>query len=313
MPSIFMSPVFSGSSSIVEQWRARNQGSVLARSMAAFAGANNPVPGSGGAPATGERPSFSGSRTRADFMPSGNNFGGLDFGGGTRQEFMANNIPSFAEGGLMTEQGTALRPGERMPPPGQMSEQPDMALGNSGLTDSQMTADINRLGNDRQLMQKIRAILEQAVNSGEVSPQELNMIVQLAKMALNDPSTYPQIRSFAIQNGLATEEELPQKYDQGLVYVLLLAGKAMQKQLGGGGSAPTGVQAQATAESSMPDAGELPSYNKGGPTGKKAHLAVVHADEYVIPKDVVMHYGTKFLEGLVEKARTPPGDKNGGT
>lgn len=84
-----------------------------------------------------------------------------------------------------------------------------------------------------QQVAQIRAVIEQAIASGELTPQELNMIVQLATIAAQNPQLYPYVRRFAIQQGIATEQDLPKEYDQGLVFVLLLAGRAVQANVGG--------------------------------------------------------------------------------
>ena len=49
-----------------------------------------------------------------------------------------------------------------------------------------------------------------ALQSGELTAQELNMGVQLIESAVNNPSLYPQLRKFAVQQGIAGEEDLPQ-------------------------------------------------------------------------------------------------------
>lgn len=84
-----------------------------------------------------------------------------------------------------------------------------------------------------QQVAQIRAVVEQAMASGELTPQELNMIVQLATIAAQNPQMYPYVRKFAIQQGIATEQDLPKEYDQGLVFVLLLAGRAAQANING--------------------------------------------------------------------------------
>lgn len=81
---------------------------------------------------------------------------------------------------------------------------------------------------------QIRAAIMQAIQSGELTPQELNMIIQLATVAARNPEMYPYVRKFAIQQGIATEQDLPQQYDQGLVFTILLAARAAQDIIQGG-------------------------------------------------------------------------------
>ena len=134
-----------------------------------------------------------------------------------------------------------------------------------------------------QLKQEIMALMQ----SGELTPDELNKMVQLARAALQQPALYPQIRAFAIQQGLGTEEDIPQQFDQGLLIAVVIAGQALQ------GGAEAGAQNQAMP--SMKEGGALPakSQNKDGSIPINAHEG-----EYVVPAEVVRHYGTKFFEDL---------------
>jgi hypothetical protein len=146
----------------------------------------------------------------------------------------------------------------------------------------------------QQIAQIQQAILE-AVQSGELTQQELNMMVQLATVAAQNPDMYPYVRNFAIQQGLATEQDLPAEYDQGLVFVLLLAARALQTEMSGG-EMEGGEQA-------------IPSMARGGmtPKSKKKDGSVLinaHEGEYVVPKKVVQMKGKEFFDNLVEKYKT---------
>lgn len=128
-----------------------------------------------------------------------------------------------------------------------------------------------------QAVAQVRQAIEQAMASGELTPQELTQAVELATLVLSNPSMYPQVRAFAIQNGLAGEEDLPMEYDQGLVIALLIAGKAMQS-------------------------GGMQTFEFGGTVGGAPDSPVpimAHQGEYVIPKEVVMRKGTDFFDKMV--------------
>ena len=135
------------------------------------------------------------------------------------------------------------------------------------------------------------------------------MIVQLATVAAQNPDMYPYIRKFAIQNGIATEETLPPQYDQGLVFVLLLAARAIQADTGGQNMMQGGSPAMAggpAITSSQVSSGGIPSMATGGmtPPSKKSDGSVLinaHEGEYVIPKRVVEMKGKEFFDTLVEK------------
>lgn len=140
---------------------------------------------------------------------------------------------------------------------------------------------------------EIRGMMQQAIQSGELTPQELNMMVQLAQVAMQDPSMYPQIRRFAIQQGLATEADLPVQYDQALVMALLVIARSLQG----------GAQAPAPQPITMEMGGMVPAA-----TGDDGAVPIIaHEGEYVIPRDVVNKKGTDFFDKLIESGK-PQGE-----
>jgi len=143
-----------------------------------------------------------------------------------------------------------------------------------------LEAQINQFAaQNPQAVEAIRVAIQQVMQTGELTPQELNMVIQLATVAAQNPEMYPNVRKFAIQNGIATEQDLPLQYDQGLVFVLLLAARAVKS---GGGTQPV---------PSLAEGGEVP---QTGPV--KAHEG-----EYVVPANVVKMKGKEFFDNLVEK------------
>jgi len=235
---------------------------------------------------------------------------------------------SFAEGGMMTDQGTAIRPNQGMmppsagtgrtlpsarfkveaqPPQGGMppTSQPLGAAAPAPMSGAQIEQEAQRFVQQHpEEVQKIQQVIGIAMQTGELTPEELNTAVQLAKTALARPESYPQIRAFAVQNGLATEQDIPEQMDQGLLYALIVAGKAMQS------GAPTGNQGNAMQGQgpSPTQHSVVPEYREGGMTGDKPHIAKLHAREYVIPEDALIYHGKKHFDKLVEQARTPPND-----
>lgn len=219
-----------------------------------------------------------------------------------------STIPSFAEGGMMGEEGQAVRPGMpmNMPTPGPdeptIGAQPPQIEGKDILAQAQQFA-----AQHPQQLEQIKQVIGIAMQRGELTPQELNMAVQLAKTALGNPASWPQVRQFAIQNGLGDDQSLPQQFDAGLLFVLLVAGQSM----GSKAAAPMGdmMSGQPPSPNAQPQSGLLPSYEDGGHTGEKAHLAQLHPNEYVIPKDVLLHHGKKTFDKMIEQARTPPNER----
>lgn len=197
------------------------------------------------------------------------------------------SYPSYAVGGMVGAGGNPVpmgqAPGAGLAPQTQQSGQIDPKM---------MEMQINQFANQRpQEMAQIKQAIEQALQSGELTPQELNMAVQLATVAAQNPQMYPNVRQFAIQQGIATEQDLPQQYDQGLVFVLLLAARAAQQTMGG---APAGA---GMTIPSMATGGKVPQSAKPG----GGVIIEAHEGEYVIPKNVVDMKGKEFFDNLVAK------------
>ncbi len=136
-------------------------------------------------------------------------------------------------------------------------------------------------------VEQIKQTIMEVIQSGELTQEELNMVVQLATVALQNPDMYPQVRQFAIQQGLATEADISPEYDQGLIFVLLLAAKAAKSEMGG----------------NFMEGGEIMAGTH--PTADDVNINVSKG-EFVIPADVVRAKGTDFFEKLIN----PKGGSN---
>jgi hypothetical protein len=205
-------------------------------------------------------------------------------------------LPSFQEGGMVGEGGMPIPPGAvpGMPMAG-VSPQMDME---TPMDPQMMQMQINQVASRHpEAMAEIRNAIAEELQSGDLTQQELNMIVQLAQLAANNPEMYPYVKQFAMQQGIAAAGDLPEQYDQSLVMVLLLAARAVQQDLGG---AP--AQAGQPPGSAAP---VIPSMQKGGmlPASGKSEPIIIeaHTGEYVIPKHVVDMKGKEFFDSLVEK------------
>lgn len=145
-----------------------------------------------------------------------------------------------------------------------------------------------------QVVQEIKAKAQQLMSTGELTPQEIQAAVKLAKLALRDPNMWPQIRQFAIQQGLATEEDIPQQYDQGLLFAIIAMGEALQ---GGQDAAQAPMPQQGMAAPTQQGATpQAPQGQGGAPVDIKAHEG-----EYVIPGHVVRMKGKEFFDNLLSK------------
>lgn len=211
-------------------------------------------------------------------------------------------IPTFATGGMMGENGAPIRPGQPMPSQIPMDEPQLGADAPPAMDPAQIEQEAKMfVKQNPQVAQQVQAIIAHAIQTGELTPDELNMAVQLAKTALANPASYPQVRAFAIKNGLGTEAELPQEMDKGLLFTLLLAGNSM-------GATPAKTAPAGNAMQGQPPAGIMPTYKEGGMTGDKAHIAQLDPHEYVATKEALLYHGKKTYDKLEEQARAPKDD-----
>lgn len=222
---------------------------------------------------------------------------GAEMLGGMRGGSTAMTIPSYQEGGMIGMEGAPVPPGAVPGMPMQAGVNPQMQAG-APMAPQMLQMQLNQFASQHpQQMAQIRQSIVEELQSGELTPQELNMIVQLATVAAQNPEMYANVRNFAIQQGIATGADLPAEYDQGLVFVLLLAARAVQQDIGGApaeAGQPPGSAAPVIP--SMAAGGKVPSSGESKPV-----LIEAHTGEYVIPKHVVDMKGKEFFDSLVEK------------
>lgn len=214
-------------------------------------------------------------------------------------------VPSYQAGGMIGAGG--------MPEPTSVGLAQQGQMPQGGMTPQMLDMQVNQFANQNpQQVAQIRSAILEVIQTGELTQQELNMVVQLATVAAQNPEMYPYVRNFAIQQGIATEQDLPAQYDQGLVFVLLLAAKAIQADLGGQNMMQGGTPAMAggaPGAGAMPPqapSGAIPSMATGGavPQSKKSDGSILinaHEGEYVIPANVVKMKGKEFFDTLVDK------------
>jgi len=198
---------------------------------------------------------------------------------GGAPSMQAQPLPSFQEGGMIGPGGMPMPGPQGQPTPPMDPAQRDQLINQS-------------LSQNPQVAQQIQAALMEGLQTGEITVQELNMIIQLTQVAAQNPDMYQYVRQFAIQQGIATEADLPQQYDEGLVMALLTVAKSAQQMMQGG-------------QSMMPAAGApMQSMKAGGTVKGKTDGPVpimAHEGEYVIPKNVVQMKGKEFFDRLVEQ------------
>jgi hypothetical protein len=240
----------------------------------------------------------------------GNPRAGLASGMTGQQSF----VPSYQEGGMIGAGGmpdpTGMGMGMDAAPANNVGLAPQGQPQGGAMSPQVMEMQINQFAAQRpQELAQIKQAIMQVMQTGELTQQELNMIVQLATVAAQNPEMYSYVRNFAIQQGIATEQDLPPQYDQGLVFVLLLAARAIQADVGGQNMVQGGTPAMAGGpeiSASQVSSGAAPSMARGGmtPDSKKTDGSVLinaHEGEFVIPAHIVKMKGTEFFNSLVEK------------
>jgi hypothetical protein len=198
--------------------------------------------------------------------------------------------PSYQMGGAIGPGGQPQRPAG-MTMPGQTNPQ-------EPLSPQMIEMQIQDLATrNPQVLAQIKQAINESIMSGELTQQELNTMVQLATTVLRNPALYPQIRQFAIQQGIATEQDLSPQYDQGLIIAILIAARAAQANVGGQNMMAGGTPAMAGAApvQSMKDGGRV--------RGEASEPVMIeaHTGEYVIPKHVVDMKGREFFDRMLEQ------------
>lgn len=216
-------------------------------------------------------------------------------------------MPSFQMGGMVGPGGMPVRPGMGAPQRMDMMSPamgPGLAppgMGQQTLRPEQIIPEAQRFVQQHpQQVQQMLMELQRLLQTGELTQQELNMVVQMARSAAQNPALYPQLRRIAIQRGVAEPDEISEQFDAGLVFILVLMGEAMQAGMQGG-----------------MQGGAMPSFKAGGPVPNKGDsrsapvVAKLHEGEYVIPAHVVKAKGTEFFDKMLESYTKTGKRKNG--
>jgi len=208
---------------------------------------------------------------------------------------------AYATGGPVGGPPAGLAPPPQQGPMGAPQQPMDPKMAEAHIQDM--------LQRNPQLQQQIQAAVQQALSTGQLSEQEAQMAVQLAQACLNNPALWPQLRQFAVKNGLAGPNDLPQEFDQGLILSILIAARAVmpgaagQQPMGGGqGSVQPpggGQQMGSFAQGGMirgPGTGTSDSIPAQSNTGQPIRVS---NGEFIIPEHVVRAKGTEFFEKLI--------------
>lgn len=222
-------------------------------------------------------------------------------------------MPSYALGGMVGPGGQPIRPNI----PG-MPGLSGPSSGGMGLQQMEIEARRFVQQNPQQVAQ-IREAIEEALAEGDITMDQVSVISNMAKVALQNPEMYPQLRQAVAAQGIVGDDELPDQFDQGTMFILLLIGQIMQQAPAQGMQSPAmpGMQAAGSVPaapapgSAQPPIPGAPSMATGGslppesPNPDGSIPINAHEGEYVIPSHVVRAKGTEFFDKLVQSYTQP--------
>ena len=192
--------------------------------------------------------------------------------------------------------------------------------GTNQATPQMVDAQVNRMLNNPQFRQKIVAGAQQLMQSGQLTPQEVQVMGQIAEASMHSPALYPKLRAFVAQQGMSP---LPPAYDPSVIVKILAVTRALsqagaaQPVPGGPGQTPAGQvpptdQAQMQNPAGMANGGFLQGPGNGrsdsiGTVNESTGQPVKVANgEYVIPEHVVRAKGRDFFDKMLRQYAQVP-------
>ena len=238
--------------------------------------------------------------------------GGLATGTGFESP-VGLSIPGYADGGPMMPNGPLLAMG--FAGGGQVA-----GMGNPGgdVSPDMINMRVNQMLRNPRFVQSITQTLQPLMQSGELTPQEVQVMGQIAEASLQNPKLYPQLRQFVAQQGMTP---LPPSFDPTVITKILAISRALA-QAGGGMSQP----GQATPPGQIPPTDQAQMQNptgtdnggllQGPGTGRSDSIGTVNEStgqpvkvatgEYVIPEHVVRAKGRDFFDALLRRYASVP-------
>lgn len=205
---------------------------------------------------------------------------------------MPGGVPQVS-GGMAPASGVA----PMMAPPPLPQYQLGGAVGPGGMPMMPMGMEDDEF--DEADVAAIQAELIEALQTGEVTAQDLNLMIQAITVAEQNPQMYLAARNLLIQRDLIEPEDIPEQYDPEAMAMLSAVADVAQQALDAGAGQGAGTQ----QPGAMPPAG-MQSLQKGGPVAgvKDAPVPIMaHEGEYVIPKNVVAMKGREFFDRMIEQ------------
>lgn len=223
------------------------------------------------------------------------------------------SVPGYADGGPMMPNGPLLAMG--FAGGGQVA-----GMGNPGgdVSPDMINMRVNQMLRNPQFTQMVQQQMQPLMQSGELTPQEVQVMGQIAEASLQNPKLYPQLRQFVAQQGMTP---LPPSFDPTVITKILAISRALA-QAGGGMSQP----GQATPSGQIPPTDQAQMQNptgmanggllQGPGTGRSDSIGTVNEStgqpvkvatgEYVIPEHVVRAKGRDFFDALLRRYASVP-------
>lgn len=216
-------------------------------------------------------------------------------------------MPSYALGGMVGPGGQPVRPNI----PGMPGLSGPSA---GGMGPQQMELEARRFVQQHpEQVAQIREAVQEAMDDGDITQQQLVVLTNMARVALQNPEMYPQLKQAIISQGILEQDELPPEFDQGVMFIFLLISQVMQSSapVQPGMQAAGGSDVAAPTPGSAQPPGQMPSMKKGGalparsPNDDGSIPIRAHEGEYVVPSHVVRAKGTEFFDKLVQSYTQP--------
>jgi hypothetical protein len=210
-------------------------------------------------------------------------------------------VYSYAAGGMVGPGGEPVRP--------TLPGMPGLSgPSQGGMGPQQMELEARRFAQQNpQQVAEIREAIEEALAEGDITMDQVQILTNMAKVALQNPEMYPALKQSIVARGILEDDELPPEFDQGTLFVLLLIGQIMQSPAMPGVATGDGAgTATMPTSGSVPGSAQPPSMEKGGPLPANSGnsdgsiLIKAHENEYVIPAKIVRAKGTEFFDKLLQ-------------
>ena len=203
---------------------------------------------------------------------------------------------SYEMGGQIGAGGAPMRP------PGTMTSGAAL-LSNSGQpAGNNLNSVQDSIAQNPAAAQRLRQEIQSSIQAGDITQQDLNMLVSMAQMSMQNPGMYPQLRQNLVSQGFPEDILAPQfEQAEGALAVIVSMGEALTTAPQGGGAPSAAMQ---PSQGSYEQGGALPTESKN----EDGSIPITaHEGEYVATKDAVAYHGRKTYDKLEEQAKNPQG------